>query len=591
MRQKHLLRILNVLHRFALILIQASATHALLLQRIDRNPGILPIKEGQALISNDKWIVIKVLDISLIHADLEFNINRYANLNKHITNYFGKKPLSSDINDLKIQTDYIKNITSEKIKQLVPSKRSKRGILNPLGAIVKIISGNLDNDDAIRYDALISNVKDKQIAIDKKITVVAEMMSSLVNITNTTRYNFIQLDKAIWDIRKQLNETDHAQNILKISNVYNLFLHNFQMLYSRLDEIETIIAFSKLGMLHQAIFDTNELLIMLKGVEQYNKLIFPVNLENLLKLEQTIELKAFSKENQITFIMSIPLVETDTYTYYRVLPLPITNTLNQTQLILPQFPYLLTKGLKTVSLLRPCREVDESLFLCEEDYASLLLEDKCVTNLISFTENVTLCQPTLIELDDPKVEKIQTDRWMIYSKSILTLSQNCNNEITHHHIQGTYILTIDDDCKSTIKGVTLQRRHQGDIEKFALPALPIITLPEMPPLSTKTHSAKPVNLNGVDLTNLQHLTNLLMKSESVNSKENKYESVISVKDMSIGTLILYIILAIVTLYYIKKYLYRNSRFQQNPTDNFEVAEGEVMHPGTRHDIVTIQTNC
>lgn len=181
-----------------------------------------------------------------------------------------------------MQVDYTRNLTIEKLNQLLPSKRSKRGILNPLGSLIKVITGNLDNDDAVKYDTMIKDVKANQNAINTKVTVIAEMMESFINISNSTKYNFIQLDKAISEIRKQLNDTRASLNELKLINVYNLFLHNFDTLYVRLNEIETAVAFSKLGTLHQSMIDTDELLSLLKTIEQKNNLIFPVTLDNIL---------------------------------------------------------------------------------------------------------------------------------------------------------------------------------------------------------------------------------------------------------------------------------------------------------------------
>lgn len=560
---------------------QTSAALALLLQRIDRNPGILPVKEGQALIRNDKWTLIKILDLSLFCNDLDYNINRYVSLNNHVFNNSKNKYITSEISDIKTQTDYIRNLTIEKINQLLPPKRVKRGILNPLGSIIKLISGNLDNDDAIRYDTLIRDTQTKQNVIDKKVTVITEMLETLVDITNSTKYNFIELDKAIWNIRKQLNATSITQSAIKIYNVYNLFLHNFQILYAKLDEVETVVAFSKLGMLHQAIIDTNELLPMLQNIEKRNKLVFTADIENIVKLQQCIDLKVYIKENQITFILDIPLVDNDVYTYYKVLPLPMTNFRNLTSLILPKFPYLLAKGLKTVSIHHPCKEVDELLFLCEEDITPSLVKDVCVSNLIRFAEDTSQCSPIEVDIENVKVERIQLDRWIIYTRSSLILTQSCKEETTYHHIQGTYILTADDDCEADIKGIKL-KKHQGSTQEMQLSTLPIISLPEVSPLPTKlSPGTRPINLDEIELSNLQHLASMLSKSESVSDNPSENHNFVNAKDVSIGTILLYVILILVIAFYTRKYIvFRNSRVHGSSPDNFEVREGEVMHPST-----------
>lgn len=555
---------------------QAATTLGLLLQRIEHNPGVLPLKEGQALIINDKWTLVKILDLSLLRKDLELNINKYALLNNHVSTIFKNKPIRQELNDIKIQTDYVKNLTLEKFNELLPPQRVKRGLLNPLGSIIKLISGNLDNDDALKYDTLINDVKAKQNAVDKKVTVIAEMLKSVAQISNNAKNNFIQIDKAITDICKQLNNTIDNQSLLKAHNIFNLFLHNFQTLSAKLEEIETVIAFSKLGMLHQAILDTNELLVLLQNIEKQNKLIFPANSANILKLEHCIELKVYVKENQLTFILNIPLVENDVYTYYKILPLPVTNTLNQTYLILPKFPYLLAKGSKTTSFHRPCREIDELLFLCEEDYSSSLVKDMCVSNLVTFAEDTTQCVPVPVNMENVKVEKIQPDLWMVYTKQRLVLTQSCEQGITYHQLQGTYILTADDSCEAEIKGIKL-RRHQGNTEEIRVSALPIINLPEVPPHKEAPLDPKPINLDEVELSNLEHLSNVLIKSENGQYSENS--EIIKVKHVGIGALLVIVILVLVFVFYVKHFVIRNFRNRTLPPENFELREGEVMHSG------------
>ncbi|CAH0683221.1 unnamed protein product [Spodoptera exigua] len=85
--------------------------------------------------------------------------------------------------------------------------RIRRGLINPVGSIIKALTGNLDNDDAVRYDKLISSMQSKQNVMMNKITLVSEMVDTFVNITNSTRNNFIILEKTIKEIEEILNNT------------------------------------------------------------------------------------------------------------------------------------------------------------------------------------------------------------------------------------------------------------------------------------------------------------------------------------------------------------------------------------------------
>lgn len=579
-----------------MLLALTSRIHTLQLQRIDKNPGVLILKQGQASVSYNKWTIIKVLGLSSIHEDLEFNIKRYANFNEYIQKHLGNETSNYQLFDIKLQTDYIMNSSIEKFKQLAPSMRIKRGILNPLGSIIKIITGNLDNDDASRYDNMISDIKTRQDALANKVTLITEISKTLVKITNSTKNNFIQIEEEIWEMTKLINQTSINIAIHNFVNIYNLFLHNFQLLYSRLNDIEISVTFSKLKILHQSLIKSDELFKSLKIIEKSNKLMYEVSYDNLVKLEQCIEIKAYSKGSQITFILEIPIIKDEIYTYYRAIPIPVTNHFNQTTIIIPKYPYLLVKGSEIVSLSQPCNELYGAKFLCYEDESQLPMEDTCITALMRFSHNTSSCYPVPVEIHTLKIQPVGKRRWIIYSRGESILSEICNNEITKEEIIGTYSLTLEGHCDVKIGRVTLKSNHTTT-SNIDSSKLPIVNLPDVTPIEPHLQR-KPINLETSDLTNLQHLNNLLEVSKSEVKIDS--EKSINVKSISVGTLVLYIIIVLsISVFIARKYektikkcLCRNDRSENNhpndnhPSDNFELMGGGVMHAVSAPNIIT-----
>lgn len=555
---------------------------ALHLQKIEKNPGLLPIKEGQALVSHDSWTFIKVLDLRYLYQELEFNINSYTRLREQVRNYFNIKIFDSDFMVSEAQTDYFMNITISKYKQLIPSARSKRGLINPLGSFIKTITGNLDNDDAVMYEKLIQEMKTKQNVLDKKMTIVTEMVGTFTKIANSTKGNFIQIEENIQEITRSLNESKLSQSSNKIIHIYDAFIHNFQTLYLRLNEIETAIAFAKVDILHQSIIDTDEFIVILREIEKSDKLVFPVNAENVVKIEQCIEIKAYIKQNQIKLIMHIPLVRNETFNYFKLIPLPIHNEINGlTSLILPKYPYVLVKGLKAKPLSQPCREVDEARFLCLDNDVTQLIEDRCVTELMEFSDNILSCHPVPVTIDDVRADLVQPNRWVLYAKTETLLSKYCEDEIVQEAISGTYLLTMDDECLVKIKQVTL-KRHQIQGRDVAYAKFPIVNLPQIRATTSDTQR-RPVSLNGIDLGDTQFLNYLLQKSGSEDSVSEK-PSALDHKSVSIGNLVLCVIATsgLILLAFkgkIMKIYIKNrekTRDHPHPSGNLELTEGRVM---------------
>lgn len=556
-------------------------SQALQLQPIDKNPGLLPVKEGQAVVSHDSWTVIKILDLRFIYEELELTIDSYVRLKRQVESCFDTKAFDSDFIGVQSQTDYTMNITIGKYKQLIPSVRSKRGLLNPLGSLIKTITGNLDNDDAVMYEKLIHEVKTKQDAITNKLTIVAEMVGTFTKIANSTKNNFIQIEESIQDINRSLNGSKLSQISNKIIHIYNIFIHNFQTLYIRLNEIETAIAFAKVKLLHQSIVDTDELLLLFKEIEKTDSLVFPAKIENFVKIEQCIEMKAYIKQNQIKFIMHIPLIRNELFNYFKLIPLPVqVNGL--TSLILPKYPYVLVKGLKARPLSQSCREVDEARYLCFENDVSPLIEDDCITELMKFSTNVSSCHPIPVIIDDIRADLIQPNRWIIYVNTETLLTKYCENEITQETISGTNLLTMDDDCLVKIKDLKL-KKHQSQGKGVVYMKFPVINLPKIMP-SPSDMLRKPVNLNGIDLADIQFLNYLLQKSGSeISDSENNY-SALDYRSVSIGTIVFCVIIVICLLLLAFKNRIRKScimgktRDNPHPSDNLELTEGGVTLP-------------
>lgn len=53
----------------------------------------------------------------------------------------------------------IQSTISEEINEIIPNKRTKRGLNNALGSIIKTISGNLDKEDGRKYEEMIKNLE------------------------------------------------------------------------------------------------------------------------------------------------------------------------------------------------------------------------------------------------------------------------------------------------------------------------------------------------------------------------------------------------------------------------------------------------
>lgn len=183
-------------------------------------------------------MIVKILDLSGINSYLDFHRLKYNQFIKLVDSH---KPFVNEFMGIKTQVEYTLNITIVKFRQLVPLQRYKRGLVNPLGSLIKAVSGNLDNDDAIRYDSLISRIGSKELVLDKKITLVTRMLDNFVNSIEKLHENTLILDKRLKVIEEVIKCKDFKENtcfyLTYVLSMFDTILSMFRTIYVTLNEI------------------------------------------------------------------------------------------------------------------------------------------------------------------------------------------------------------------------------------------------------------------------------------------------------------------------------------------------------------------
>lgn len=526
------------------ILSQVSPNQGLQLVKINQNPGVLPVKLGRAFIQQDKWSIIKIISLEGIVKDLNYNVEKYSEFNDIVNQ---NKSYINEISDLKTQVEYLRDETVNKVRQLIPSKRIKRGIINPLGSIIKVITGNLDHDDAIRYDKIISELKTQGQGLANKITLVSEMMDHFLNSTQIMDSNAKIMNERLQRIEntvKDLSKENMYTFISYLNSVLNMFIVNFRTLYIKVNELETALALSKVSVLHKSVIEPNELLSLLSEITKYGNLMYPVSEKYLINIEETLSLKTYINNDEIRFIMEIPLTNNISYNYFKLYPLPMTRDL-LTVVIIPEFPFLLVEGTVYRPTATQCREITSNEYLCSEDDLVPYATTTCIEQLMEYRSNQSMCFPRTVVTEDLKLQKITSSDWIAYSKCEKMLIQTCGKDVIREVLLGTYILTLAEYCDVTIDGVALHGRHHHQIVTADRP-VPLITLPDVQKLrqSHVVAEAETVDLKGVNLDDVQHLNYVL---KSVKSEKEQYSVT---KSVSVATIVLYIIIGLCVSYII-----------------------------------------
>ena len=439
---------------------------------LNHNPGLLPLKLGNAQNKIDHWTFIQIFDISNI-------INEFLYLQE---DFLKIKNLSQDPNirevdridflDLCRSTETLKNKIKKQIYQLNPlnyKKLNKRGLVNGLGAIIKLITGNLDEDDAQKYENAIDRLNNNQIKIKTLIKDQITLLDKSINAFNNTIRSIGKNQKLISDrilkIENSINQVEQRNikfyQFSVISMLISQLTTTFQEISDTLEKIEIAITFSKLNVFHNSMIDPNELLNEVKLINNHlsnNKLPFEPELQNILLFEKSMNIKSYSQNNKITFILEIPIVEMEEYDYYHLYSLPVIQ--NDTFFfVLPQSKFLALNDKKFIALENKCLQVSPEEFLCQDGSPMQIKEEDapCEVQLLSYAKNVTNCQPVPVYITDTKIQKLENNKWIIVSPKNVVLKQKCFKVRENKILLGTFLLEIDLNCEIEIGGAIIKR--------------------------------------------------------------------------------------------------------------------------------------
>lgn len=192
-------------------------------QNLDSNPGILPFKLGEVSLKTATHTFLHYIDMNEINKQVLETNKHYDDLKLLIDQF------SDDINRITLlntcnSLNYELKLVNYKIRSLMPNLRTKRGLINPLGSLVKFISGNLDQQDAEEIHNHLKELENNENKIINKFNNHLSLSKISMRNMNKTMTVLIDNQNAIKykveEIRNTLNGTlFHFYHTLEINSI------------------------------------------------------------------------------------------------------------------------------------------------------------------------------------------------------------------------------------------------------------------------------------------------------------------------------------------------------------------------------------
>ncbi|XP_066157790.1 uncharacterized protein [Euwallacea fornicatus] len=292
-------------------------------------------------------------------------------------------------------------------------------------------------------------------------TLVKEQITLVTKSVNEFQSNIKNLSNNQRKIEKQVNEIEeyiHTSETDSLSTYWFFYVElaisqiiaELEIMYDILEKLQIAITFSKLNTFHNSIIDPKELLDEIKGISIYlteNKIPFDPKPENILHFEEMINIKSYSNNNQIVFILEIPIVEKAMYNYFHLYSVPMLKDNNNFLVIIPQSKFLIINEQNHISFDNKCKEIIPGEFICQESN-TLQSNEKapCEVQLLKNSGNLSNCQPVPATLSLVKIQKIGNNKWIVITPRPTLAIQQCGNERTNVFPYGSYLLELNPNC-------------------------------------------------------------------------------------------------------------------------------------------------
>lgn len=407
------------------------------------NRGLLPLKLGDARIIETHSKLIHIVNITDYELNIELiqqNIERIINQTENRIQYRPKFTiLKQKLNILLNNLDLIK-----------PRHRLKRGLINGLGSIVKTITGNMDHDDYMEInrniDILRTNQNNLEHQMNNQISVNERMIQRFNDISDHVNNQQTILEEHINrfqnDIIDKLNNVEHT---IKINQYFDLIFFDIEILNNHLEDILESINLAKLKIISKHILHPSEMHYILEKLNQQNVDI-KIN-ENIYEL---LELDAYFNHSNIIFVVKIPILYPESFSFYRLKQLPLNNTytleLKSQYLLLSKYVYQYVE--------EPCIKVEQIRY-CTKSKLQKNSPNGCIENIIN--NKPAHCSMIEEPIDDT-IEPMEQNYLFIRTHTELIMDTTCNKNDQHKILKGTALIYFE-NCTININNMKYSSKY------------------------------------------------------------------------------------------------------------------------------------
>jgi hypothetical protein len=409
------------------------------LEGLGDGPGFLPFNLGPMTLTTHYHTFLQLVDLKDIDSNIDIIHTQLLEIKDKLDNHMYAL--------YEFQIDHLTNKLDKALVQLksLEPNRSKRGLVDGLGSIIKSITGNLDYIDAERYEDALKILKVNQ---DHILTE----QNHHISLSKDWMNEHTKIIAKIIDNQSKINETLHilldaeayAQYSLlkfaKFAQTLAIVSDNIDSLISELIRLENALAFCHASSMHHSMLSLNIMNSML------GKLRIIYNKDQILDLDNreyydVIRPASYYNGNQLVFAFRFPIVSPYSYTLYRLAIVPNKNK----EIIVPPYPFLAITRDFHVYIEAECPKIRKQ-YICERNpNHHTRTHPDCICSIIRDRAFDVPCKKITANLMKPAMERLDDRHYTAVFPQSTQVRLTCERD-EYNTLTGSFLITIPRKC-------------------------------------------------------------------------------------------------------------------------------------------------
>lgn len=442
------------------------------------NAGLTFVELAKSRISYDSYTILYYLDISQ-YKNLTLTINEFIDKNKNTCKNIRSKTCETLMSQLTSQLNYMKR--DETDIEAYQQKNRKQRAIEVVGSFLHWAFGLMDADTAKDYNNKIDKLDSEIIRIHNVLNEQTSLIKETIDLNNKTVADLQHQLKRINEYVKTYQRTQefvhfvHSELIFTQGlTVMKLVIMEHQRISQQILHCLEDIVSGKITQLIPKEKLAEDLLQIETLLRENQKLPIDFNVENPLHIFKYSQIATSLYGNRLFLEVTIPIVEREIYTAYKVIPIP-TTIQNNTVIINPSTHYVLINDADKEFIPITASEYSKSKFnmrgekiIKPAENARFDFSENCEISIFMEPNKHTVshfCDIKIIPTSNYFISINSNDLFYLKINKPILFTEYCQGQTSKfREIHESGLLRLGKDCRVTTDKISLRSRSNYRFE-------------------------------------------------------------------------------------------------------------------------------